>query len=96
RGVWYLSLRDSIVDSLAFAIPDSLMYRDKRWVVLQSNNGIECIASQDTLPDISQLRPNNLAIARDKRYEQSNRLTLFFVLIMSAIIGYAMVAKLSD
>lgn len=93
QGVWYLSLNDSIVDSLAFAIHDSLMNRDKRWVVIQSINGIEYIASQDTLPDISSLRPNGLESDMDKCDDQSNRLILFCVLIMSVGLGYVLLAR---
>jgi len=96
RGKWFLSLNDSIVDSLAFDIPDSLLYHDKRWVVLQTYKGLKYTASYDALPDIATLRRDNTSGTRQKSFEESKRLTLFFVLIVSALLAYAMVSKLTD
>ena len=89
-------MNDSIVDSLAFDIPDSLLYRDKRWVVLQTFDGVQYTAAQDTLPDITWLRAGGVPENKQLSFEETNRLILFFVLMLIALLSYAMVHKLTD
>jgi len=96
KGTWFLSMNGTIVDSLAFDIPDSLLYIDNEWVVLQTRNGLEYTVTTNTLPDLTNLRSRNPLENESASFEVNGRLILFFVLILSALLAYAMVRKLKD
>jgi hypothetical protein len=92
-GTWFLSLNDTIVDSLAFHIPDSLLLRDNRWSIIQTMDGLT-YSVKDSLPmEIDGYRPPAPESINEQPFGMMAYLIGVFVLLTIVLITYVFVSK---
>jgi hypothetical protein len=86
EGKWFLSFRDTLVDSLAFAIPDSLLLHEKRWSVIQTLAGLEYTTS-DSLPlEFHGLRPLPPDATDEKGITITHYIAASIILVVAALL----------
>jgi len=92
-GTWFLSLNDTIVDSLAFHIPDSLLLRDNRWSIIQTMDGLT-YSVKDSLPmEIDGYRPPAPESINEQPFGMMAYLIGVFVLLTIVLITYVFAYK---